>query len=166
MPEIFQWLWAWLDAFLIGPYRWPAGAMAGWWLGTSLLAIWATLLGELTMAVGRRVNRRRVTAANDEVTRMHQASINALRQSDKAAWRGINRLGNEAVGKAFFLQVAMGAGSLWPAFMALGWLGARFEGVALAVPLFTDNYIAGFLLCYLPCRLLLAVAKKLWTKRR
>lgn len=60
----------------------------------------------------------------------------------------------------------MGAGSLWPAFMALGWLGARFEGVALAVPLFTDNYIAGFLLCYLPCRLLLAVAKKLWTKRR
>lgn len=155
-----------VDGVLIGPYRWPADPLLGWWLGTAILAGWATLLGELTMLLVRRVNRRHVREVNDEVKRMQEASINALRGADKEAWRGINRLGNEAVGRAFFLQIAMGAGSLWPAFLAAGWLQMRFEGVPIYVPLFNDSYIAGFLLCYLPLRTSLALLKKGLSRKR
>lgn len=160
MDGFFAAAWAALDAALIGPYRWPTAAMAGWWLGTALLALWAALLGELTMALARRVNRRHVDAANREVSRMQEASLNALRGADKEAWRGINKLGNEAVGKSFFLQVAMGAGSLWPAVLALAWLQQRFEGVVLSLHVCNGNYIAGFVVCYIPCRMLIAALKK------
>ena len=160
-------IWAWLDELLIAPYRWPDDPITGLWLGTAVLALWAVLAGSLTMKLVYRVNRRHVTATGDEVAKMHEASMNALRGGDKEAWRGINRLGNEAFGKAFFLNIAMGASSLWPAFFAAAWLRMRFENVPFLTPFGEINYAAGFIILYIVTRVLLSsIAKRIGIKKK
>ncbi len=163
---LFQ-AWSWLDAFLIAPYRWPEDPIIGLWLGTAVLALWAVLAGSLTMKLVYRINQKHVNKTGDEVARMHEASMNALRSGDKEAWRGINKLGNEAFGKAFFLNIAMGASSLWPAFFAAAWLRMRFEDVPFGSPFGEINYAAGFIVLYIVIRVLLSsVAKRIGSKKK
>lgn len=156
----FYMVWVWLDAFLIAPYRWPEDPVWGLWLGTAVLAFWAVALGGLTMKIVYKINSRHVAKTGDEVSKMHEASMNALRSGDKEAWRGINKLGNEAFGKAFFLNIAMGASSLWPAFFAAAWLRMRFEEVLFPTPFGGINYAAGFIVLYIPLRVLLSLGFK------
>ena len=111
-----------IDPFLIAPYRWLEDPHLGWWLGTFVLAIWAALFGEVTLAVAYRINRRAVKARLGETSFYHQRSINALKSGDKESYKAINRMANEAFGKSFFLMTAMGMSSLWPAFLAAAWL--------------------------------------------
>jgi hypothetical protein len=61
--------------------------------------------------------------------------MNALKAGDKKSYKAINQLANEAYGKTFFLQVAMGAATLWPIPLALGWLQLRFSEVRFPLPL-------------------------------
>ncbi|MCP4578783.1 MAG: hypothetical protein GY846_21100 [Deltaproteobacteria bacterium] len=124
-----------IDQFLIAPYRWPENPMAGWWLGTSILALWSTLLGRLTMALVMRVNLRHVQEGLAETSMRHTQSMNALKAGNKEAYKAINNLANEAYGKTFFLQVAMAAASLWPIPLALGWLQLRFSDVRFPLPM-------------------------------
>jgi len=144
-----------LDPVLIAPYRWVADPVWGWWLGTLVLAGWALLVGELTLWVAYRVNHRFVEELGRQLNRHQQASFNALRAGDKAAWRDINRLANETYGKAFFLHLAMGMSSLWPAFLAVAWLEPRFGRLPIPLPglPWSLNYVAGFIICYLALRL-------------
>ncbi len=123
-----------IDALLIVPYRWPGHPLIGWWLGTSLLAVWTVLFGRLTMALVFRVNRVYIKETVDEVSLRHHQSMNALKAGDRAAYRGINRLANEAFGKSFFMQIAMAAASLWPIPVALAWLHMRFSAVDFPLP--------------------------------
>lgn len=122
------------DAILIAPYRWPGHPVTGWWLGTTILAIWTVLFGRLTTALVFRVNRGYIKETVNEVSRRHNQSMNALRAGDKAAYKGINALANEAFGKSFFLQIAMAAASLWPLPLALAWLQLRFASVDFPLP--------------------------------
>lgn len=124
-----------IDQFLIAPYRWPENSVAGWWLGLSILALWSTLLGRLTMALVMRVNLRHVREGLEETGMRHTQSMNALKAGDKESYKAINKLANEAYGKTFFLQVAMAAASLWPVPLALGWLQLRFSEVRFPLPL-------------------------------
>lgn len=165
--ELAAELWRTLDALLIFPYRLPRDPTYGWWLGTLLLAVWSAVLGESTLALVRRVNRRYVDEHREGMLRAHRDSWTALKGGNKEAWRGFNDQANEAFGRAFFLQLAMGCASLWPAFLALAWLRLRFESVGVPLP-FTEatlNYVGGFVLCYLPVRLGWAWCKKLWRNR-
>lgn len=144
-----------LDAVLIFPYRLPGDPTAGWWLGTLTLAVWAALLGGATMSVVSRINRPYVENRRSEMLSAHQESWEALKSGDKSAWRGFNDQANDAFGRAFFLSLAMGCASLWPAFLALGWLRLRFQSVGVPLP-FTDatlGYVGGFVVCYLAVRL-------------
>jgi len=162
------WPPGWLDAILIGPYRWPADPVWGWWLGTLVLALWSLVLGELTLAVAYRVNRHLVERNNREMIQRQRQSLQALRLGDQRAYKGLNKLANEAFGKGFFLQIAMGASSLWPAFFALAWLQERFQGVPIPLPALGlgTNFVAGFIGCYLLLRVMYWRIKVALRRRR
>jgi hypothetical protein len=155
-----------IDLFLITPFRWPDNPALGWWLGTFILALWATLLGELTLAVAYRANRSRVQQVGEEMMARHRQSLNALRSGDRQAYRAINRLANEAFGNAFFVQLALACASLWPAALALAWLEIRFADVPfplpLKLPLLGDSvtYPFVFIPVYILVRVLAGKAKR------
>ncbi|MFH1058813.1 MAG: hypothetical protein V1797_09075 [Pseudomonadota bacterium] len=151
-----------LDPVLIAPYRWPADPIWGWWLGTLVLALWCALLGELTAGVIYRVNHRYLREHNQNMLARNREARDALRAGDRQGYKALNKKANDAFGRAFFLQMAMGSASLWPAFLAVAWLQARFEGLSLS-PFGLGlgvNYLVGFLLCYLAVRLGLMRIKK------
>jgi len=150
------------DLILIAPYRWLANPAWGWWLGTFILGLWCSLLGELTMAVAMWLNREPIRQVLSDTARRHNQSMRALKAGDGQAYKGINKLANEAFGKAFFLQLAMGMGSLWPAFLAAAWLQARFAGLEIPLPLvgWQVGYIPGFLVMYLLSRVIFSRLKR------
>lgn len=135
-----------------------------------MLALWATLLGRLTMALVMRVNLRHVQEGLAETSLRHTQSMNALKAGDKESYKAINKLANEAYGKTFFLQVAMAAASLWPIPLALGWLQLRFSDVRfplpLEIPFVSDGvgYAFVFIPLYILVRILTAKAVN-WMSR-
>lgn len=148
-----------VDAFLITPYRWPGHPVIGWWLGTTILAMWSVLLGRLTIALVFRANRSYIEETVQEVSERHHQSMNALKSGDQAAYKGINRLANDAFGKSFFLQIAMAAASLWPLPLALGWLQMRFAAVDFPLPVslpLTGNTV-GYAFIFIPLYILVRI---------
>ena len=132
--DFLIWLTQRADIFLIAPYRWPENPLIGWWLGTFILAVWSTVLGEITMALAFRANRSYLKDLSQKMVQRHIQSLNALKAGNQAAYTDINRLANEAYGKTFFNQLAMAASSLWPAPFALAWLQCRFSDVTFPLP--------------------------------
>ncbi len=157
-----------IDQILIAPYRWPENPMAGWWLGTVILALWATLLGRATMALVMRVNLSHVKEGLAEINMRHTQSMNALKAGDKEAYKAINKLANEAYGKTFFLQIAMAAATLWPIPLALGWLQLRFSEVRfplpLNIPMVGDR--VGYAFIFIPMYILTRILTAKVMKRR
>ena len=144
----------------------------GWWLGTFILAVWATILGELTLYAAFRINRSVVEERMGQTDMYHQRSLNALKSGDKRSYKAINRLANEAFGKSFFLMIAMGMSSLWPAFLAAAWLQRRFDDIHFPFPLIKDgiNFVLYFIVCYILSRILVGLLKRkmktVWRDRR
>jgi hypothetical protein len=161
------WLIGKVDSVLIAPYRWPSNPLLGWWLGTSLLALWCVLMGEITSALAYRVNRSHVKGVSQELIDRHTQSMNALRAGNKEAYKAINQLANDAYGKTFFLQIAMAASALWPVPLALSWLQSRFAGIRfpfpIALPLVGGSvtYPFIFILLYILARVLFLKGKRL-----
>jgi hypothetical protein len=153
----------WIDPFLIAPYRWFDDPMVGWWIGTFLLALWAALLGELTLAVAYRANRNHVIQTSKRTLYYYEQSLKAKQAEDEKAYKGINKLANEEFGKSFFLLAAMGMASLWPAFFAAAWLNQRFGDIGFHMPRWAGgielNFIAPFVVLYLAARILVAKVK-------
>jgi len=103
-------------------------------VGTIVLCFWAVLLGEATLKLVMRANLKFVQESMSETVQRHRQSMNAMQAGDKAAYKAINKLANEAYGKTLFLHLAMGAASLWPIPLALGWLQLRFSDVDFPLP--------------------------------
>lgn len=145
-----------LDPLLIMPYRMFENPMAGWWAGTALLAFWAVLIGELTLAFAYFVNRNAVSKNLEETLYFHEQSLKAKQAGDEEAYEGINKLANDSYGKSFFLMMAMGMASLWPAFFAAAWLEKRFGEFVFTLPPwaggFDLNFMAPFILYYILIR--------------
>lgn len=156
------WLLSWVDPFLIAPYRLPGHPVAGWWLGTVLLALWSTIIGELTLAALYRLNHRHIRKVAAQMNQGHHKSWEALKYGDKLAFKGFNDMANEAFGKAFFLQIAMGSSALWPAFFALAWLKKRFYEVPIPLPWveWPVTYAAAFIVLYILVRIAFSKVKK------
>jgi hypothetical protein len=159
-----------LDPLLIAPYRALADPVLAWWLATLLLAGLSILLGELTLALGKRLNRAPLAEHAGEAKSMQEKSMAALKAGDKTAYKAMNKLANESFGHAFFQRAALGAASLWPAFLAAGWLQRRFAGVPIPLPLsggeINLGWLQGFLVCYLGLRLGLALIRFQRKRRR
>jgi len=145
-----------VDPFLIAPYRWASDPAWAWWLGTSALCLWCTLVGELTLGVAYRVNQRFAKERAEEMVSRHNQAMAALRAGDKEIYTGANKLANEAFGKAFFLQMAMGMSSLWPAFFGAAWLQERFAGLLVPVPFLNVGvrWLAAYVVLYILSRIL------------
>ncbi len=150
----------WMDALLIYGYRVPENPWLGFYLGTAVLALLAVLCGELTMASALLINRKFIRDHNEEMVKMHNLSMEALELGDKAGYTACNKQANDAFGRSFFYQIALGAGMLWPIPLALDWMGKRFSGVPFELPFplpFAGNrvgYAFPFLLFYILMRIL------------
>lgn len=151
-----------LDPLLIAPYRALDDPVLAWWLGTIWVAGLSILVGELTLALGKRLNRRTLDQHAGEAKDMQEKSMAALKAGDKAAYKAMNRLANESFGRSFFQRAALGAAALWPLFLAAGWMQRRFAG--LDIPLLGDQlsvgWVQGLIICYLLLRLGLALIRR------
>lgn len=158
-----------VDPVLIFPYRFFENPMSGWWAGTFCLSAWAVCLGEITMAVAGRINHKPISDNLDKTLYYHEQSMKAKAAGDETAYKGINKLANEAYGKSFFLMMAMGMATLWPAFFAAAWLELRFSDVLFSLPswaLGLDlSFIAPFILIYIFQRMTLGKIKKKYFQR-
>ncbi len=157
-------LYFYMDPVLIQPYRWLSDPVWAWWLGTVLVTALAILVGELTVALGKKLNRRILAASSGEAREMERKSMQALRAGDKAAYKALNRQANEAFGQSFFQKAALGASSLWSAFMVAGWVEARFAGLG-EIPLpgvgASVSWVQAYIASYLALRLGLAGVRRL-----
>lgn len=154
-----------IDPVLIAPYRWFDNPLLGWWVGTFVVAVWAVLIGEATVALAVRVNRRQIDQNSEETLYYHEQSMAAKKSGDEGAYKGINKLANEAFGKSFFLLMATGMASLWPAFFAAAWLNLRFSELTFRLPVWLGrlefNFLAPFVLLYIICRMTWGKLKRL-----
>ncbi|SLM27624.1 conserved membrane hypothetical protein [Desulfamplus magnetovallimortis] len=155
-----------IDPVLIFPYRFFDNPMTGWFFGTFCLAVWSVVIGELTMMVAGRINRKAVSENLEETIYYHEQSMKAKQAGDETAWHGINKLANEAYGKSFFLLMAMGMAALWPAFFAAAWLDSRFGELRFVLPGWAGgldlSFLAPFILFYIFLRIGLGHVKKSW----
>jgi hypothetical protein len=153
-----------IDPVLIFPFRMFGSPMTGWWVGNLCLAAWTVLIGEITMAIVGRINRSVVSANLDKTMYYHEQSMKAKQAGDEKAYKGINKLANEAYGKSFFLLMATGMAALWPAFFAVAWLDMRFRHIEFVLPAWAGglelNAIAPFILIYIGMRIAWGRIKK------
>ncbi len=149
-----------VDLILVSPYRWPGNPLAGWWAGTFILAMWSTLLGEITFAIAFQANKSLIRRIFRKMGDHHKQSINALKAGNKEAYKSINGLANEAFGRAFFIQIAMAAASLWPVPLALAWLETRFSAVQFPLPFDLPllGSSVGYAFIFIPLYILVRIA--------
>lgn len=125
-------------------------------------AFLSVILGEITISIAYRFNRSHIRSLNQEVKEYERLSQEASFFSDPAAYRAINREGNEAFGRLFFYKIALSASSLWPVFFALDWLQERYASMEVLVPgtSWGANYLVSFLVFYVVGRVLFRKFKR------
>jgi hypothetical protein len=164
--ETFYYLYSAMDSVLMYFYRYPDNPLLGYFLGTFVLTIACTVIGEYSISIAFMLNKKQIYHDNREITHYQNLSFEALKIGDKASFKACNSIANEAYGNNFFTQVALSAASLWPVFIGLGWLQYRFSGVNFSLPFSFpgagDNigYLATFLFCYMSARILSRMIKK------
>lgn len=145
-----------LDRLLIGFYRLTGNPVGDYFLGTFLIALLAVVLGEFTISLAFRFNRKHLAALNARLAKMHNLSLAALKAGEHGQYRACNREANDAFGRVFFNAIAFSAAYLWPVPFVLAWMQMRFGDIGIPVP-FTGlavNYLVVFLICYVLARML------------
>lgn len=154
-----------MDKVLMPFYRFPDNPLLGYFIGTFILSLACVIIGECSISLAFRLNKKNIVRDNNEIARFQDLSIKALRAGNKAAYKASNSIANDVFGRSFFSQIALSASYLWPIFIALGWMQYRFFGVkfnlSLSIPVIgnTVGYLATFLLCYVFVRILLGKVK-------
>ncbi len=146
MPPFFLFF----DPYLIRLYRITGYAWVDFFLGTMALAFIVLIIGEFTISLAFLASRKRIERVTDEAVKYQNLSMEALAAGDKEAYRGANKLANDAYGRSFFMQLALSAAFLWPICFALVWMGYRFSGLEFPLP-FTGlsmGYMGVFILLY------------------
>lgn len=128
-------LYTTMDSFLIWFYRLTDIPILGYYLGTAVLCLICVVLGRLTLGISCKFNQKELEQYNRSMVRMHNLSLFALLARNKQAYKSCNKEANEAFGKVFFAQVALGSSSLWPVPFALAWMQSRFGQVSFELPL-------------------------------
>ena len=161
MLSIFNTLTLQADRFLIAFYRITGYSLLDYYIGTMFLAFLCVVIGELSVSLAIRFNKRYLDSMSQEVLDKEALALTAYRDGNKDAYKSINREATDAWGKHFFTMVAYSAGVLWPIPFALGWMQTRFSGVAfhLSFPFSlifgkSVGYIFTFIPIYVLCRIL------------
>jgi len=144
-----------IDSILICLYRITGNPVHDYYLGTFLLALLTVLIGEFTISLVFRANRRHLEKLDSRYEDLNRLSAEALKRGDKEGYKAINKEGNEAFGQLFFNKFGLSAASLWPCFFALAWMQERFSDIGLPLPLIglEINYFFFFVLCYIAARI-------------
>ncbi|MFP4477494.1 MAG: hypothetical protein ACLFOY_18165 [Desulfatibacillaceae bacterium] len=148
-----------VDSALIWLYRLPEIPILGYYLGTFVLALLCVVAGTLTVYAAHAVNGAVLKKTGEKMVDMQNASIHALAQKDKEAYKACNHEANEAFGRYFFSQIALGASSLWPAAFALTWMQGRFGEVEFVLP--GPGWSVGFVFTFV---LLYVLAHRLFSR--
>ena len=145
------WIFLVLDPYLIWLYRITGNAWVDFFFGTLVLAFMAVIIGEFTISLLFLAMRKHIDRTNAEVDKYYQLSLEALKAGDQETYRAVNKLGNDAFGKSFFLQVGLSAGRLWPLFLPLAWMQHRFAEVEFPLPFISISlgYIGVFIVLYI-----------------
>lgn len=149
------------DSFLITFYRISGFGLIDYFIGTTILAFLCIVIGELSISLAIRFNKRYLDSMSREMKEKEKLSMAAYRAGDKDGYKSLNKQATDVWGKHFFTMVAYSAGILWPIPFALGWMQTRFSEVqfALAFPLSlifgkSVGYIFTFIPIYILCRIL------------
>jgi len=149
------------DSFLITFYRITGYSLIDYFIGTAILSFLCIIIGELSVSLAIRFNKRYLDAMSRKMTEKETLSLEAYRSGDQAGYKALNKEATDAWGKHFFTMVAYSAGILWPIPFALGWMQTRFSEVQfdLAFPLSlifgkSTGYIFTFIPIYILCRIL------------
>ena len=137
MPSILNMLTLQVDSFLIAFYRITGYSLFDYFIGTMFLAFFCVVIGELSVSLAIRFNKRFLDSMSKEINDKEMLALKAYRAGDKDSYKSINRDATDAWGKHFFTMVAYSAGILWPIPFALAWMQTRFYGVEfdLALPI-------------------------------
>lgn len=149
-----------LDPWLIAPFRLPASAAAGFFLGATVLCLYCVLLGDAAYLGVAALNRKRAARFKAEMERHSDLAETALKLGDKESYKAVNKQALDAFGHSFSLGAAMFTASLLPLPFALAWMNLRFANAAPALPL--DLPLAGrepgYLFYFIPLYILVRVA--------
>jgi hypothetical protein len=161
MNNLFDKLMLQADAVLIPLYRITGYSLPDYFIGTMLLALLCVVIGELSVSLAIRFNKRHLDSMTREMRQKEMLAMQAYREGDKPGYKSLNKEATDAWGRHFFTMVAYSAGILWPIPFALGWMQTRFSGVKfeLAFPLSlifgqTVGYVFTFIPIYILCRIL------------
>jgi len=148
------------DSFLITFYRITGFGLIDYFIGTTILAFFCIVAGELSISLAIRFNKRYLDAMSRKMSEKEALALEAYRAGDQAGYKALNKEATDAWGKHFFTMVAYSAGILWPIPLALGWMQTRFAEVQfdLAFPLSlifgkSVGYIFTFIPIYILCRI-------------
>ena len=158
----WQQLSLFLDPYFIVPFRWLDNPVAAFYLGCAVLGAVCVVLGELSMSAAYLFNRKHFQEQTQEMVRMHNLSIEAIRSQDKENYKACNRWANEWFGKSFFARAALFAVSIWPVPFVLGWLDGRFGGIDIhSLPFisYKPGYPFAFIPLYIVIRILFSRLK-------
>jgi len=149
------------DSFLIAFYRITGYSLLDYFIGTMFLGFLCVVIGELSVSLAIRFNKRYLDSMSKEIAEKERLSMAAYRDGDKDGYKALNKQATDVWGKHFFTMVAYSAGILWPIPFALGWMQTRFSDVQfdLAFPLSlafgkSVGYIFTFIPIYILCRIL------------
>jgi len=155
-------MWDVVDPALAAMYGLTGLPRVDFVLGTFILALAATVVGEITISVVFRINRRHIDAQNDRLRRLNRLCEEALERGDQETYRLINQEANDAHGRAFFGRFGLSAAALWPVFFALEGVQRVHLESALPVPLtpWSANYLVVFIACYILARVVFGRLKR------
>jgi hypothetical protein len=148
-----------IDALLIQLFRVSDIPIVGYLAGCFLLSIGCVVIGQLTYGLVWKCNRRWLRRDSHGMIDMHNLSLKALSFRDKSAYKACNKEANDAFGKYFFTQIAMGLASLWPVPFALAWMDMRFGSVDFPLPLALPGFgqAVGFTASFIPMFILTSI---------
>jgi hypothetical protein len=144
------WFFLALDPYLIWFYRLPGNAYVGFFLGTFILALICLVIGDITFWLASRLLGKHLDSVATEAVKYQDLSIDAAKAGDKATFKTVNSLANDAFGKSFFSLMAFSMTRLWPAPFALAWMQYRFLEVEFPIPgtSWSLGFIGAFIIIY------------------
>jgi hypothetical protein len=151
------------DGFLIFFYRMTGIPILNFLIGTFCLAFICVIVGEFSISLGLKFNKRYVDQMTAEMLEKERLSRVAYQAGDKESYKALNKEATDVWGKNFFTMVAHSAGILWPLPFAMGWLNTRFADVDFPIALpfsifFKDG--VGFLFSFIPMYILSRIVFK------
>jgi hypothetical protein len=155
-------VWEFFDPCLLTLYSFTGNEPLDGLIGTFLVALLATVIGEFTISIVFRLNRHHLDGLNSNLEKYSLLSQQAMECGDERSYRALNKQANEAYGQLFFNRFGLSAASLWPAFFSLAFIQRHWAHTGIPIPFHPAgaNYVAVFLFCYVPARILFGRIKR------